>query len=144
MIEELIKRQIPFAILKSYSWVLNIPKKVKVYEILLYDKKTKGIITRKLTKIERKELVKNVSKFTLKHNSEDGCIYEFMNFKEHFGFKKGIKPKKCKQPKKINYRKLGETDDIIAERKREIELKYQEKLNKEYFKDYEGNNIKRN
>ena len=94
MIEELIKREIPFAIVKSYTFVMNIPKKAKEYEILLYDKETKGIVSRELTNIERKQFIQNVSKFTLKHNTEDGAVYEFLNFKEHHNFKKGQKIKK--------------------------------------------------
>ena len=41
MIEELIKREIHFAIVKSYEYVMNVPRKEKAYEILLFDKKTK-------------------------------------------------------------------------------------------------------
>ena len=94
MIEELIKREIPFAIIKSYEYVMNVPRKEKAYEILLYDKENKGIISRGLTNIERKQFIKNVSKFTLKHNTEDGVVYEFQNFKEHHKFKKGQKVKR--------------------------------------------------
>ena len=94
MIEELIKREIPFAIVKSYEYVMNVPRKEKAYEILLYDKKTKELTSRPITKIERKQFIQNVSKFTLKHNTEDGAVYEFLNFKEHHNFKKGTKVKR--------------------------------------------------
>ena len=137
MIEELIKREIPFAIVKSYIYVLNIPRKEKVYEILLYDKKTKTVTSRDLTDIERKQFVKMVSKFVIKHNTEDGVVYEFLNFKEHFKIKQSKKPKKTSNPK-ITFNTFdGISDELEYQRKKEKELAYQRKINKKYLEDYE-------
>ena len=137
MIEELIKREIPFAIVKSYIYVLNIPRKEKVYEILLFDKKTKTVTSRDLTDIERKQFVKMVSKFVIKHNTEDGVVYEFLNFKEHFKIKQGKKPKKTSNPK-ITFNTFdGISDELEYQRKKEKELAYQRKINKKYLEDYE-------
>ena len=99
MIEKLIKQKTPFAIVKSYDYVLNIPKKVKVYELLLFDNNTGNVISYNLDNKDLKDFTVNISKLNLKHNTEDGAVYEFMNFKEHYNLRKGKKVKRVKQQK---------------------------------------------
>lgn len=88
IVEKLIKKNKPFAVLHYYEWMKSQPdERCSVYEVLIPYTNQLGLkhyYTKVLTK--RHDIVfflNNKDKFDLKEETKDGKAYEFNNFREY-------------------------------------------------------------
>jgi len=81
-LKELVSVNKPLAIVQYFEWLVTAPSETnKVYEMMHMDEDGDFISTI----LESKDinyLKNNIEKFDIKHNTKDGRVYEFNNFKE--------------------------------------------------------------
>ena len=82
MLQEFFNKKEPFAIVMHYEWLSTQPnEKNKIYEILFI--RNKVVETKKLSLNEIVFFKKNKSKFDLIVNDNNGCAWEYLNFKNY-------------------------------------------------------------
>jgi len=81
-LKELVSVNKPLAIVQYFEWLATTPSETnKVYELMTTDEDG-DIISHNLKSNDIKYLKKNIEKFDIKHDTKDGRVYEFKDFKK--------------------------------------------------------------
>ena len=81
-LKELVSVNKPLAIVQYFEWLVTAPSETnKVYEMMTTDEDGDFISTI-LESDDINYLKKNIEKFDIKHDTKDGRVYEFNDFKK--------------------------------------------------------------